>query len=97
MYTLRTFENGLESNRSLGTSYDVVNRETNYEKFSEAYELFWGKAHTADLDTESDEYTKKTFSFLVIRDGAEMIPLYKGGLYYVMTESGKTFDNLTFK
>lgn len=98
MYTLRTFNDaGVESNRTIGDNYQVINREINYEEFRKAYELFWKKPHVADLEDESDQHTKQTFSFLVIKHGSELIPLYKGEIYYIMTESGKTFSNLTFK
>lgn len=98
MYTLRTFnETGIETNRAIGDNYQVISRDVNYEKFREAYELFWNKPHVADLDTESDKHTRQTFCFLAIKQGAELIPLYKDESYYMMTESGKTFSNLTYK
>lgn len=95
MYTLRSFEDGIESNQSIGNNYQVINRKVNYEKFCEAFAKTWGKNHVADLDDESDKYTKNTYAFLVVDGGSKLIPLYKGMLYYIVSENGKTFDNLT--
>jgi len=97
MYTLRKIIEGMEFNQEIGTQYQVIDRTTNYEKFAEAFNLCLGYRHVADLDTESDQHTKNCYTILVINKGAEMIPLYIGQSNYIMTETGKTFSNLSIK
>lgn len=96
MYTLRTFTENSEVNNSLGRHYEVVRREESYERFSELYLQRFGKHHVADLDKQSSEETKRCYAILVTYE-EEQIPLFKGQSNYIVTDSGKTFSNLTFK
>src|SRR6186713_2491804 len=98
-YTLRTMvaNNTIQNNRYLGEEYQVVGREENYEEFSRHYERYFGKKHVADLDPESDGFSKDTYCFITASGGSQWIPLYKSQRNYIMTDSGQTFSNLTFK
>lgn len=97
MYTLRTFQGQIQHNESLGNEYHVVHRETSYDDFCVAYKTFFGQGHVADLDSESDDYSKNVYGFVVYERGSKLMPLYKGKTYYIMTPQGSTFDNLTYK
>jgi len=37
------------------------------------------------------------YGFVVYNEGQSIIPLYKKSVYFMMTESGKTFANLSLK
>lgn len=97
MYTLRKIIDGIQHNEEIGKSYQVIDRECNYEKFCEAFKMLFQTNHVADLDSESTEFTKNCYMILVIKEGQEMIPLYKGQSNYIMAENGKTFSNLSIK
>jgi len=97
MYTLRKIQDNVQSNTSLGESYNLVERDSNYDEFQKAYKAFFDKDHVADLDTESCKYSKDTYAFVIFKGGSEIIPLYKNQSNYIMTESGATFANITYK
>jgi len=96
MFSLRKIIENSQTNYALGIQYQVIERENDYEKFREVFSKSFNYEHAADLDEESDDYTKSCYAFIVTND-FEPIPLYKNQKNYIMTESGKTFSNLTFK
>lgn len=97
MYTLRKISDNIQSNIEVGTNYSVINSETNYEEFSKTFEACFNEKHVADLDEKSDEITKNCYAFVVGSGGTIILPLYRKQENYIMTESGKTFSNLTHK
>jgi hypothetical protein len=97
MFTLRIIIDEIQTNESLGDNYTLVHREYNYEEFCRLYKTVFGTDHVADTDPQSDNYTKSCYAFLSMEGLGKIRPLYKKQLYFVMTDSGKTFDNLTYK
>lgn len=97
MYTLRKIANGIQSNINVGNEYSLVERDANPESFKETYLINFGKMHVADLDPESDSFSKNCYAFIVTEGGGQFIPLYLNQFAYIMTDSGKTFANLTYK
>lgn len=93
----KVLQDNTQTNIILGDSYQLVEREANYDEFSKAFETDFGKFHVADLDPESDSFSKNCYAFLIVDGGSKFIPLYKGQYNYIMTDSGKTFSNLTSK
>ena len=96
MFILRRISGkGIEINQSIGVSYTYVGKDLNYEDFSKAFESYFGFAHRADLDEESNSDTKQCYAFIL----GDLIdqPLYKDQKNFIMTECGRTFENLTFK
>jgi len=86
MFILRRITSeGFESNQCLGEVYDLISSIGNESKFKETQDLM--------KFTEIQEI----FSFIVFKNGSEILPLYKKSSYYIMTETGKTFANLTFR
>jgi hypothetical protein len=89
MYTLRKIaENGVEFNISLGDNYCLIHSERNSEEFEKSFEDFWKEKH--------DPYKNETYAF-VCKNGYELIPIFKKDFNFIMTDSGKTFSNLTYK
>lgn len=88
MYTLRKITGeGLQMNFNLGNEYTVVTKESNPEQFKRTFEVFW-----KDMpETESETYGFVTGEDLKIHC------LFKKQFNYIMTESGRTFSNLSFK
>jgi hypothetical protein len=89
MFILRriTSENK-QVNDCLGDRYHLVLKETNKDDYVDALtEVKW--------KGDDDEL----YGFVIYSSGNEMIhsPLYKESIYFIMTESGKTFANITFK
>ena len=97
MYTLRKVIDNIQSNQSLGSQYQVIDIETNYEEFCKAYKLLFRENHVADLEETSSNFSKNCYAIILTKEGSELIPLYKKQYNYIMTESGKTFSNLTYK
>lgn len=87
----------MQFNQEIGSSYQVIDRDRNYDEFAKAFEICFKKRHVADLDTESDNFTKNCYMLLVVERGSEIIPLYAGQSNYIMTERGVTFNNLSLK
>lgn len=84
MYTLREIDRKLgTSNTALGDHYSVIMKAVNEKQFLETVKQW-------------DEKCLKDLYGLVVFDGADgsLMPLYKGREYYVMTDSGKTFEKL---
>ena len=97
MFVLRKFNGkGLESNQSLGDSYHIVYRETQYEEFCRSFKAWCGKDHVADGDTEATDITKRCYALIIHMEGRKIIPLYKTQENYIMTENGRTFANVTY-
>lgn len=97
-FILRTvLPDGYETNRIIGSQYSYVNRETHYEEFCRSYKVVFGIDHVTDLDVMSDQFAKNCYGIIVYNNGADLIPLYKKQISYIMTENGKTFSNVTFK
>ena len=94
MYTLRKVIDNIQSNQELGSNYQVVDRETNYQEFCKAFEALFKEKHT---DYEDNQFSKNCYIILTYNDGSSLVPLYKNQSNYIMTESGKTFSNLTYK
>ena len=96
MFTLRTFTEDSEVNNYLGEQYEVIKREESYERFCDLFEKHFEKDHLADCSPSADEHTKRCFAF-VLNEKEETIPIYKGQKNYIVTASGKTFSNLTYR
>lgn len=96
MFALRKIIENTQTNYALGIQYQVVERFVDYEDFKVAFKQSFGYEHVADLDDKADNYTKNCYAFISTPD-YELIPLYMNQKNYIMTESGKTFSNLTFK
>jgi len=96
MFALRKIIGNAQTNYALGVQYQVVERFVDYEDFSHTFKQEFGYDHVADLDDNADNYTKNCYAFLITPD-FKAIPLYMNQKNYIMTETGKTFSNLTFK
>lgn len=96
MFALRKIIENQQNNYSLGIEYTVVERFVEPEKFSEVFLKSFGYSHVSDLDPMSDNYTKNCYAFILTQE-FDAIPLYLNQKNYIMTESGKTFSNLTYK
>lgn len=99
MYTLRRMlnNNNYQSNVFIGDSYDYVDRETAYDEFEKVFHKYFSKQHVSDIDTRSDDDTRSVCGFVIYGEGSKIQPLYIGQRTYIMTESGQTFSNLTYR
>lgn len=97
MYTLRTVtRSNKQINTIIGSTYSVVERHSNYDEFSDIFKEIFGVDHVADLDENSNELTKSCYGFIQTTID-NTIPLCMHTNYYIMTENGKTFSNLSYK
>jgi hypothetical protein len=95
MYTLRTIINGnYQINTNLNNQYSLVSREENYEEFRKVFFKVFNEECTADSE---NTFAKECYGFVLAEGGEKIHPLYKKQFNYIMTESGKTFSNLTYK
>lgn len=90
MFTLRriTSEN-LERNTALGESYVFIDSRKNPDDFRKSLvAMKWG---------ESESQNSNIYGFISCQEGSKLIPLYKNSIYFIMSENGQTFANITFK
>lgn len=88
MFILRRITSeGNELNDCLGDRYHLVLKERNQEEYEKALKV---------LKWKDDE---ELYGFIIYSKGNEMIhyPLYKKSVYFIMTETGKTFANISKK
>ncbi|MCK5605332.1 hypothetical protein KAR91_25795 [Candidatus Pacearchaeota archaeon] len=85
MFVLRRITSqNVESNTVLGEYYVLIDAERNQDDFSKSIDFM--KCDKNDV-----------YGFISHNSGNKLIPLYKKSAYFVMTESGKTFANVSFK
>ena len=86
MYHLRKIDKeGIEFNYALGEQYTVINREEHKDAFIKVVEAYFKKG----VDDE-------VFAFLQNGFG-NIYSLVKDGQAYVVTNTGSTYSNLTYK
>jgi len=87
---LRTkFHDGYEVNRDIGKEYHLIGKEVSPAKFEESAKIVFKDNGSGLLDD--------TYAFIVYKNGKHIDPLYKDFNYYILTEGGRLFANLTFK
>jgi len=96
MFALRKIIGNSQTNYALGIQYSVTNRFEEQEDFETIFKKVFGYDHVSDLDSKADNYTKNCYAFVITND-FEPIPLYFNQKNYIMTETGKTFSNITHK
>lgn len=86
MFILRVYtaKEKVESNTILGKSYNLVRKTENPIEFERILN---------DLFSRLNEDV--IYAFIIYDQGAEFRPLYKDQHNYVMTDSGKTFSNVS--
>ena len=86
MFVLRKiFGNGVENNYSIGEHYQLILKETNSLEFDSLSKQVF--------DGQDDE----CYGFVVGEDIKSPITLWVCQKNYIMTDGGKTFDNLTYR
>lgn len=96
MYALRTFTENSEVNNWLGDQYEIIRREESYEAFAEQYRKYFDKSHVADNDPAADDISRRVYAF-ILNEHEQAMPVYKEQKNYIVTESGKTYSNITYK
>jgi hypothetical protein len=96
MFILRRISSeGIQMNQTIGESYTYIGRFENAEEFRRCFKKYFERDHVADLDDTSDDDTKQVYCF--ISNGSLHQPLYMRQQNYIMTDSGKTFSNLSWR
>lgn len=93
MYTLRSItEEGHESNIALGNNYSFISRIYANEAFNRVYkDAYDSKGMICDKEPNPDCVG------MIQSELVNFIFLWRSEQNYIMTESGKTFSNLTYK
>lgn len=88
MFILRTINgSGQELNRSLGEAYNIDYKESHPDLFKGDSPLAeWDKSEPGEL-----------YACITYNRGSEIIPLWKKQQNYIMTETGKTFANVSYR
>jgi hypothetical protein len=92
MYTLRTIEtDGREVNLYLGTHFTIIKRDNvEWEHFNFELNNFFGN----DTDDATEVKKNQVKSFIAGEYLPNSLPIYYDRQYYIVTESGKTFQKL---
>jgi len=99
MYTLRKIDpKDVETNFGLGEVYTFISREQTGSgaDFNKALSSHLGKEIGTTLTDEEIKAGNEIFGFVFTEFG-KMLPMQQKCKYYIMTDSGKTFCNLSFK
>lgn len=98
MYTLTEIATDKENvpfHQLLGNRFSSIERETSPSEFEKAYNAMFETSSTNII--EEKDINPDIYCLVVTEGGKEIIPLSKKNFYYIVTENGKTFKNLTFK
>jgi hypothetical protein len=89
-------EQNIETNIALGEQFNVLLKQfVSEEKWLDTYRAIFGQSMCTDSDIHEVPVNIHAF---VISEGGKGIFLLKDNEYnYIVTDSGKTFKNLTFK
>lgn len=86
MFILRRFtEEKMEINTFLGEEYVLILKEKNEKEFKD------------QTETWSENDLKGVYGLILFDCSESIMPLYSLSTYYVMTEEGKTFSNISKK
>lgn len=95
MYTLRTINpRGEQFNELIGDKYSFISRNTSYDMFTKIFQDYYDIPHVSDGCKTSSEYTRNCHGFIIIK--GDPSPILIDHSYYIMTDSGKTFSNLSY-
>lgn len=101
MYTLTeiTGDGNVTHHKKLGERFSVIDRETSPNEFEKAYNAMYPAPRDGSerLNFKEADINKNTYSLIISEGGREIFELDKNNFYYIVTENGKTFKNLTFK
>jgi len=92
MYTLTEVSKNITFHQKLGDRFSVIDRESSLDEFVRAY-----NATNKYKLLENEDINENIYSLIITEGGTDVIKLDKNNNYYVVTENGKTFKNLTFK
>lgn len=86
MFILRRIDStGVEVNTMLDVYYTLILKDDHRDVFDEATKL-WEK-----------ETIDRVYGIVCVEDEDLIMPLYLGSFYYIMTDEGKTFANISKK
>lgn len=89
---LRTFmQTGIQEDQVIGRKYETIYRKTNPEEFMHSFR----KLHPNCANLEEDDNV-----FALIREHREdglIIELYKTHRYYIVSDNGNTYANITYR
>jgi hypothetical protein len=83
-------KSGVRSQDCLGNSYVSVMKDGSPEEFDKLLR-YWNGVEP-DVNFKDDG---RIYGFITSDGGNEIHPLYVGDVYYIMTDNGTTFENLT--
>lgn len=97
MYTLTeiTGDGNVTHHQKLGERFSVIDREVSPNEFEKAYNILYKEPEVKLFPIEL--INENIYCLIVSEGGREILPLSKNNFYYIVTENGKTFKNLTFK
>jgi hypothetical protein len=83
MYTLRQVTpNGVIHNEFIGTKYSVIHRSKASNEFESLCEI------------EKRDLKSPIIAFVLSEGGKVAYPIWEGAEYFIVTESGKTFERI---
>lgn len=100
MYTLTEICKSKENvsfHQKLGESFSVIERECSPNEFLKAYNCFYNYKKEPKENVSLNEINQNAYAIVVSEGGKSFHLLTKENFYYIVTENGKTFKNLTFK
>jgi len=94
MFTLRRYTgSGVQMNQEIGREYTLVTRDHNPNDFARTFESNFKRPLAEDAKPDSEDATVYAF----VGSGSFIQALYKNQTAYIMSETGQTFANVSFK
>jgi len=75
-------------NLEIGSNYTLVSRTTNSRDFNRVFPIVFPESQSTEEEPEC---------YAFVTNGTVSLPLYRNQKNFIMTEGGKTFDNLTYR
>ena|SRR3990167_8219134 len=84
-------------NTIIGENYSVVYNGSKDDQ--QEFDAMFKRMFVIDVKSNNyiREMKEEVYAFIISDSGSRCEPMYKKSYYYVMTESGKTFENISLK
>ncbi|WP_395073915.1 hypothetical protein [Flavobacterium sp.] len=97
MYTLTEIATGKENvsfHQKLGERFSIIEREVSQQEFEKGYNALYSNN---EIIIDERDINQNIYCLVVSEGGKSIHALKKQNFYYIVTENGTTFKNLTFK
>jgi len=89
MVLLQQFKDGYKCYDDIGNAFQLADWETSREEFNKAALVCFGDP--------GHMFIKDVYGFVLYGNGSKVEPLYKGRYYYIYSNDGQLFKDISLK